>query len=175
MLKVGSRALDRLVILSAVAAILAGLSGCGVLFSKQEKPMQVEVELVGTDSLNFDGQSAQAVQVKAYILRSVERFNAADVQAFFNSAFDPGFASEFAKDILDSVTLIVAPRETRSSMIEIPFSRARDVSPQFGAIANFSQPSTARGRERVAFKMTKKTRQTISVQLGKNWVERGKK
>ncbi|MEW5702029.1 MAG: type VI secretion system lipoprotein TssJ [Candidatus Zixiibacteriota bacterium] len=160
--------------MAALVIVVEGLAGCGILFSKQEKPMRVEVAFTGTDSLNFDGQTAQAVQVKAFILNNTERFSATNVQAFFSSTFDVSFTAEFAKDIIDSVTLIIAPRETRRSTIEIPFSRARNVSPHFGAIANFAQPATVRGRERIVFKIPKKTQQTVAIQLGSNWVERGK-
>jgi type VI secretion system VasD/TssJ family lipoprotein len=165
----------RPLVLAAVGLALSGLSGCGILFSKQEKPMRVEVVFTGGDSLNFDGRSVQAVQVKAYVLRKVERFSAADVRAFFNPDFDPGFMAEFAKDTLGSVTMIVAPGETRGGTIEIPFIRARDASPQLGVITKFAQPPNVRGRERVVFKIPQKTQQTVHINLGKNWVERGKK
>jgi type VI secretion system VasD/TssJ family lipoprotein len=161
---------------SAVAAVLTATVGCGLFFNKQEKPMRVEVVFTGADSLNFDGRSVQACQVKAYVLKDIQRFSAADVRAFFNQEFDPGFVEAFARDTLGSVTMIVAPGETRTGIIEIPYAFAkREPRLYFGTLANFAQPPSERGKERMSFKMQKKSQQTLRVQLNKNTVAQGKK
>ncbi|HUU46316.1 MAG TPA: type VI secretion system lipoprotein TssJ [Acidobacteriota bacterium] len=158
-----------------IAMIAAG-TGCGWIFGKQKKPMKIEIIFIGSDSLNFDGNQFQAVQVKAFVLKRAERFWAADVRAFFDPGYDPGFMTEFGKDTLGSVTAIVAPEEmTRPLTIEIPFIRARDEKPIFAVIANFAQPPRGENRERLAFDLKKKTRQTVRVDLGTNWVARGSK
>lgn len=164
--------------LSAVslAALLTILVGCGIFFNKQEKPLRVEVVFTGADSLNFDGRSVQACQVKAFVLKDLQRFSAADVRAFFNPEFDPGFQEAFARDTLGTVTLIVAPGETRSAIIEVPYAFAkREPRIYFGVLANFAQPPSERGKERMSFKMQKKSQQTLRVQLNKNTVAEGKK
>lgn len=167
-------ALRTIVGLALIVLIVAG-TGCGWIFGKQKKPMKVEVIFTGSDSLNFDGNQFQAVQVKAYVLTRSERFYAADVRAFFDPGFDPGFMTEFGKDTLGSVTAIVAPEETtRPLVIEIPFIRVRDEKPIFAVIANFAQPPRGENRERLVFELKKKTRQTVRIDLGTNWVERGK-
>jgi type VI secretion system VasD/TssJ family lipoprotein len=168
--------LSRVLIASAVAALLSTTIGCGWLFNKQEKPLRVEVVFTGADSLNFDGRSVQACQVKAYILKDIQRFTAADVRAFFNPEFDPGFMEAFARDTLGSVTMIVAPGETRSATIEIPHAFAkREPRIYFGSLANFAQPPSERGKERMSFKMKKKSQQTLRVQVNKNTIAQGKK
>jgi len=136
----------------------------------------VEVLFTGADSLNFDGRSVQACQVKAFVLKDVQRFSAADVRAFFNPEFDPGFLEAFARDTLGSVTMIVAPGETRSAIIEVPYAFVkREPRLYFGSLANFAQPPSERGKERMSFKMQKKSKQTLRVQLNKNTIESGKK
>jgi type VI secretion system VasD/TssJ family lipoprotein len=135
--------------------------------------MKVEVVFTASDSLNFDGNQFQAVQVKAYILKHAERFHAADVRAFFDPGFDPGYMSEFGKDTLGSVTAIVAPgEETRPLTIEIPFIRVREEKPVFAVVGNFAQPPRGENRERMVFDIKKKTRQTVRIELGTNWVAR---
>jgi type VI secretion system VasD/TssJ family lipoprotein len=159
-----------------LAAVLTITTGCGLIFNKQEKPMRVEVVFTGADSLNFDGRSVQACQVKAYVLKDIQRFSAADVRAFFNSEHDPGFMEAFARDTLGSVTMIVAPGETRSAIIEVPYAFAkREPRLYFGTLANFAQPPSERGKERMSFKMQKKSQQTLRVLLNKNTVAQGKK
>jgi hypothetical protein len=108
-------------------------------------------------------------------LRQVDRFAAADARALFNPEFDPGFPDRFAPDTLGSVTVIVAPKETRTAAIEIPYIRARDSKPQLGVIANFALPSGERGRERLVIKLPKKTQQTVRIELGKDWIAKAKK
>jgi len=166
-----------IVLRTAVAALLLTSSlGCGWLFKKQDKPLRVEVMFTGADSLNYDGRSVQACQVKAYILKDVQRFSAADVRAFFNPEFDPGFMEAFARDTLGSVTMIVAPGETRTAVIEVPSMFVnREPRLYFGTLANFAQPPSERGKERMSFKMQKKSQQTIRVQMNKNTVAQGKK
>ncbi len=162
--------------ITAVAALLTTTVGCGWLFNKQEKPLRLEVVFTGSDSLNFDGRSVQACQVKAYVLKDIQRFSAADVRAFFNQEFDPGFVEAFSRDTLGSVTMIVAPGETRSAVIEIPYAFVkREPRLYFGTLANFAQPPSERGKERMSFKMQKKSQQTLRVQLNKNTVAQGKK
>jgi len=161
---------------TALAAFLTTAVGCGWLFNKQEKPLRVEVVFTGADSLNFDGRSVQACQVKAFVLKDVQRFTAADVRAFFNPEFDPGFLEAFSRDTLATVTVIVAPGETRTATIEVPHALAkREPRLYFGSIANFAQPPSERGKERMSFKMQKKSRQTLRVQLNKNTIAQGKK
>lgn len=168
--------LHRMLATAALATALTIMLGCGWLFNKQEKPLRVEVVFTGSDSLNFDGRSVQACQTKAFVLKDIQRFSAADVRAFFNPEFDPGFMESFARDTLGSVTMIVAPGETRSAIIEVPHAFAkREPRLYFGAIANFAQPPSERGKERMSFKMQKKSQQTLRVQLNKNTVAQGKK
>ncbi len=166
----------RILVTASVALLLIMTLGCGWLFNKQEKPLRVEVVFTGTDSLNFDGRSVQACQVKAYVLKDVQRFNAADVRAFFNPEFDPGFVEAFSRDTLGTVTMIVAPGETRTGIIEVPHAFAkREPRLYFGTLANFAQPPSERGKERMSFKMKKSSQQTLRVQLNKNTVSQGKK
>ncbi len=168
--------LFRILTATTLSALLTTTIGCGWLFNKEEKPLRVEVVFTGSDSLNFDGRSVQACQVKAFVLKDIQRFSAADVRAFFNQEFDPGFIEAFARDTLGSVTMIVAPGETRSAIIEIPHAFAkREPRLYFGALANFAQPPSERGKERMSFKMQKKSQQTLRVQLNKNTVAQGKK
>jgi type VI secretion system VasD/TssJ family lipoprotein len=159
--------------LVSVALVIG--SGCGWIFGKQQKPMRVEVVFVGSDSLNFDGTKFQPVQVKAYILTREHRFLAADVRAFFNPEFDPGFMSEFEKDMLGSATAIVAPGEKSLPMlIEIPYAKLHDVKPMIGVIANFAQPPRGEHRERMIKGIPKKSKQIACFSLGTDWVEAGK-
>jgi hypothetical protein len=72
--------------------------------------------------------------------------------------------------------MIVAPGETRSATIEVPYAFVkREPRLYFGSLANFAQPPSERGKERMSFKMQKKTQQTLRVQLNKNTIEQGKK
>lgn len=152
------------------------LAGCGWLFNKQEKPLRVEVAFAAGDSLNFDGKSIQSVQLKAYVLKDMQRFNAADVRAFFDAEFDPGFLSQFAKDTLGSVTVIVAPGEAATGIIEVPHAFAkREPSLYIGVIANFNRPPSDRAQQRFAYKIQKASKQTIKVSVNKNVLSRAKK
>lgn len=167
----------RITLALIVAALLTTTVGCGWLFNKQEKPLRVEVVFTGADSLNFDGRNAQAVEVKVYILRDIEQFNGADMRAFFNRDFGEAFMAEFKKDTLAAARAIIAPGETSSpTLIEVPYGFAkREDRLYFAAIANFAQPPSEDGKDRLSFKMQKKSQQTIRVQLDKNTVAQGKK
>ena len=160
---------------AALAVLLTALMGCGILGKGGDKPLRIEVVFYGADSLNFDGRSVQSCQVKAYILKDIQRFSAADVRAFFSPVFDEGFMEAFARDTLGSVTMIVAPGETRSAIIEVPRMYVkREPRLYFGAIANFAQPPSERGKERMSFKMPKSNK-TFYVQMNKNTIEKSKK
>ena len=149
---------------------LFGLAGCGWLFGKQGKPMTIIVEFTAADSLNFDGETAQAVQVKAYVLKNTARFMAGDVRAFFDPTFDPGFIGDLQKnDTLKTSSVILAPGETKSIEMVVPFYKARDMKPALGIIADFYRPPTEK-TERLSFEMKKKTKQTIRISVGRNWV-----
>lgn len=163
-----------LTVIGLVCVLLAA-TGCGWLFKKQRKPLKITVTVIGTDSLNFDGNRNQPVQVKVYVLKRVERFLAADVRAFFDPEFDPGFMSEFGRDTLGSTTLILAPGETTDPpvLIEIPYIRASETKPSIAVIANFAQPPRGERRERWTRRIKLKN-QKICVELNSNWVEESK-
>lgn len=156
----------------ALAGFLVTISGCGWIFGKQRKDMVVTVQFTGTDSLNHSGEIAQAVQLNVYALKGSPRFMQGDVRAFFDPTFDPGFLGEFYRqDTLRTATVILAPNETRSVDLVIPFIRARDTKPVLGLIADFNHPP-GRDRDRLAINLTKKTKQTIKIDVGRNWVAR---
>ncbi|MBI3871710.1 MAG: type VI secretion system lipoprotein TssJ [candidate division Zixibacteria bacterium] len=163
-----------------VAAILAAagglylLSGCGWIFSKHDKPMQVTIELIGSDSLNFDGRSVQSVQVKAYVLSDPGRFGSAAARAFFDPDFNPGFSGAFAKDTLGAASVIVSPGETSKTTISLLHTKVEKVPTYLAVVANFSQPPSQKNGDRVVFKIPKSTQQKIKIRLGKNAVTRGK-
>ncbi|MEW5875556.1 MAG: type VI secretion system lipoprotein TssJ [Candidatus Zixiibacteriota bacterium] len=163
-------AATRIFVAAGMAGLLLMLSGCGWLFGKQRKDMVVTVEFTGSDSLNHNGEIAQAVQLNVYALKGSSRFMQGDVRAFFDPTFDPGFLEEFNKqDTLRTATVILAPKETRSVDLVIPFIRARDAKPVLGVIADFNLPP-GKDQERLSLNLSKKTKQTIKINVGRNWV-----
>jgi type VI secretion system VasD/TssJ family lipoprotein len=153
------------------------LSGCGWIFKKQHKPLLVEVELTATDSLNFDGVQAQAVQLKLYILKDDARFMSGDTRAFFNDEWNVEWREQVfhKQDTLASTTVTIVPREVTMAKLEVPFAYARDAKPVFAAIADFLHPPSTK-TERLAFKMQKQSKQKIKLTVGKDWIVRpGKK
>ena len=156
-----------------VLLLSMALSGCGWIFKKQHKPLLVEVELTATDSLNFDGVEAQAVQLKLYILRDDARFITADTRAFFDDKWSPEWREQtfHKQDTLAMTTVILNPNEVRVAKLEVPFAYARDAKPVFAAIADFLHPPSIK-TERLSFNMQKKSKQTIKLTVGKDWVVR---
>lgn len=161
-----------LVVISFLAA--TALNGCGWIFGKQAKPMRVEVVLSGTSELNFDGKSAQSVQVKVFLLRNSARFMGADVRAFFNPTFDQGFGPVFAKDTLATASVSLAPQETTSVVLEVPFAKVQKDKPVLCVIADFYRPPTEK-RERLSIPVKKKTYQKVKLEVGKDWIKKPKK
>lgn len=152
--------------------LLLAMSGCGWLFKKQGKDMTVNVEITGTDSLNHDGQNAQAVEVRAYVLKDSHRFNEFNTQVFFNPLFDKPRLDEFyKKDTLATSVVYLTPGETKKIEMIIPYAYARDSKPEFAVIANFFNPPLNK-TERLAFEMKKKTSQTLHITVGKDWVSK---
>jgi len=157
--------------------ISMALSGCGILFKKQHKPMVVDVELAATDSLNFDGVQAQALQLKLYVLKSDARFMSGDTRAFFDDRWNPEWREQVfhKQDTLATNTVTLVPNEVKTVRLEVPYAYARDAKPVFAAIADFLHPPTVR-TERIAFGMQKKSKQTIKLTVGKDYVVKsGKK
>jgi len=153
------------------------LSGCGWLFNKQHKPLVVDVELTATDSLNFDGVQAQAVQLKLYVLRSDARFMSGDTRAFFDDRWNPEWREQVfhKQDTLATNTVTLIPNEVKTVRLEVPYAYARDAKPVFAAIADFLHPPSER-TERLAFNMQKKSKQTLKLTVGKDYVVKsGKK
>ena len=145
-----------------MALVVLGLAGCGWIFGKQEKPMRVEVVFNGTADLNFDGKNAQSVQVKVFLLRSSARFMGADPRTFFDPTFDAGFAPVFAKDTLATASVIVAPQDTTSVELSVPFINAEKGKPVLCAIADFYR--TPGGKtERLALNIPKKSYQKVKL------------
>jgi type VI secretion system VasD/TssJ family lipoprotein len=149
------------------------LSGCGWIFKKQHKPMLVEVELTATDSLNFDGVRAQAVQLRLYILKDDARFVSGDTRAFFDDKWNPEWREQVfhKQDTMAMATVTLIPNELKMVKLEVPFAYARDAKPMFAAIADFLHPPSTK-TERLSFKMQKKSKQKIKLTVGKDWVVR---
>jgi hypothetical protein len=51
----------------------------------------------------------------------------------------------------------------------IPFIRARDSKPVLAVIADFNLPP-GKDKERLTIDLNKKTKQTIKIDVGRNWV-----
>ncbi len=149
------------------------LSGCGWIFKKQHKPMLVEVELTATDSLNFDGVRAQAVQLKLYLLKDDARFVSGDTRAFFDDKWNPEWREQVfhKQDTMALATVTIIPNEVKMVKLEVPFAYARDAKPVFAVIADFLHPPSAKS-ERLSFVMQKKSKQKIKLTVGKDWVVR---
>jgi len=168
---------------TALAAVLGvsllslALSGCGWIFKKQHKPLLVEVELAATDSLNYDGAQAQAVLVRLYVLKDGARFMSGDTRAFFDDNWDPEWREQIfhKQDTLAMTTVKLLPGGVGKAKMEVPYAYARDSKPVFAAIADFLYPPTVKS-ERLSFQMQKKSKQTIKLTVGKDWVVKaGKK
>ena len=166
--------------LAAVLGVLLlslAVSGCGWIFKKQHKPLLVEVELAATDSLNYDGAQTQAVELRLYILKGDARFMSGDTRAFFDDEWDPDWREQVfhKQDTLASAIVTLVPGGVRNAKLEVPYAYARDAKPVFAAIANFLYPPAAKS-ERLAFQMQKKSKQTIKLTVGKDWIaQTGKK
>lgn len=160
----------RWVLAVGLVAVLLATSGCGWIFHKAQKDLTVVVKFVGTDSLNFDGERAQAVEVKAFVLTDSHRFMSADPRILFDPSFEPTLYEDFQKkDVVSSATAHLSPLETESAEIVIPYAKADKMDLEFAAIANFFHPPSGK-RERVVFKLRKKPKQTITINVGKDWV-----
>lgn len=160
-----------------VLLLSMALSGCGWIFKKQHKPLLVEVQLAATDSLNFDGTQAQAVQLKLYVLKDDARFMSGDTRAFFDDKWNPEWREQVfnKQDTMATNTVTLIPNEVKTVKLEVPYAYARDAKPVFAVIADFLRPPSVQ-TERLAFKMQKKSKQTIKLTVGKDWViQSGKK
>jgi type VI secretion system VasD/TssJ family lipoprotein len=177
--EVSSRAVSlrwaRTGVAAAVGVLLVSmvLSGCGWIFKKEHKPLLVEVELTATDSLNFDGERAQAVQLKLYILKDDARFMSGDTRAFFDDKWNMEWREQVfhKQDTLATTTVTIIPGEVKMAKLEVPYAYARDAKPVFAAIADFLHPPSSKS-ERLAFKMQKKSSQKIKLAVGKDWIVR---
>lgn len=174
--------LGRVAVCACLAVFLMTTVGCGWmwgwLFKKQEKPMEVTVTFVGSDSLNFDGREFQAVHVKAYLLKSTERFLRIDPRAFFSADRGGRYIEQFSReDVWDSASYVIAPGEDSYPPLtmEVTFGRSKDEKVFFGAVANFARTPRRAGGERVTFEMRKKPRQDVWIELGPDGVVKGKK
>ena len=174
--RVSSRrhAARRFAAMGLAALLLTAFAGCGWIFGKQEKPMRVEVVLAGSSDLNFDGKNVQSVQVKVFLLRNSARFMGADPRTFFDPTFDEGFLPVFAKDTLATASVIVSPQETTSVELVVQFVKAEKEKPILCAIADFNRPPGEK-KERLAFKIPKKSYQKVKLQVGKDWVKKAGK
>lgn len=160
------------VLAAGLIAVLMTTSGCGWIFHKAQKDLTVVIKFEGTDSLNFDGERAQAVEVKAFILTDSHRFMSADPRIIFDPSFEPALYDDFQKkDVIASATAHLSPLETEPAEIVIPYAKADKVDLEFAAIANFFHPPSGK-RERVVFKLHKKPKQTITIKVGKDWVSK---
>lgn len=160
-----------------VLLLSMALSGCGWLFKKQHKPLIVDVELTATDSLNFDGVQAQAVQLKLYVLKTDARFMSGDTRAFFDDRWNPEWREQVfnKQDTMATNTVTLIPNEVKTVRLEVPYAYARDAKPVFAAIADFLHPPSVK-TERLAFNMQKRSKQTIKLTVGKDYVvQSGKK
>jgi len=156
----------------AMIILLFAMSGCGLIFKKRGKDMTLNVEITGTDSLNHDGQNAQAVEVRAYVLKDSHRFNEFNTQVFFNALFDKPRLEEFYKqDTLATTVVYLTPSDTKEVEMIIPYAYARDTDPEFAVIVNFFNPPLNK-TERTAFKIQKKSKQTLHISVGRDWVKR---
>lgn len=153
------------------------LSGCGWIFKKQHKPLVVDIELTASDSLNFDGDQAQVVALRLYILKSESRFMQGDTRAYFDDTWNPEWRNDvfYKQDTMATASATLIPGETKTIRLQVPYAYARDASPVFAAIADFLRPPSGKA-ERVAFGIQKKSKQTIKLTVGKDWVaQAGKK
>jgi len=160
-----------------VLLLSMALSGCGWIFKKQHKPLLVEVELAATDSLNYDGAQAQVVQLKLYILKDDARFMSGDTRAFFDETWNPQWREDIfqKQDTLAMTSVTLTPNEVTKAKLQVPYAYARDANPVFAAIADFLHPPSNKA-ERLAFKIQKKSKQTIKLTVGKDWIaQSGKK
>lgn len=159
-----------------VLLLSLALSGCGWIFKKQHKPMVVDVELTATDSLNYDGTQAQVVALKLYILKSDARFMQGDTRAYFDDTWNPEWRDDvfYKQDTMATAAATLVPGETKTVRLQVPYAYARDAKPVFAAIADFLRPPSGKA-ERVAFGIQKKSKQTIKLTVGKDWVAQGGK
>jgi type VI secretion system VasD/TssJ family lipoprotein len=166
-----SRAVRLSVLLLIVASMVS--AGCGWIFGQRKKPMVVDVEVTGTDSLNFDGTQAQPVRLRIYCLKDASNFMSGDIRAFFDDTWNP----EWRESILhkrDTIALRIVdlgPGETRTTKFQIDHARAKREKPVFAVIADFLYPPSDKS-ERLSFEMQKKWNQTIKITVGKNSVWR---
>lgn len=169
----------RLLRASVLVLVLASLlqAGCGWIFGKRKKPMEVKIELTATDSLNFDGVQAQAVRARVYILKDAANFMSGDIRAICVDDWNPEWREMVfhKRDTLGLRTIDIAPGETRTAKIVIPHGVAKREKPVFAVIADFLYPPADKS-ERLAFELKKKWNQTVKITVGKNWVAKtGKK
>jgi type VI secretion system VasD/TssJ family lipoprotein len=154
--------------------LLTCFAGCGWIFGKRDKPMNVVVELTGSNDLNFDGSTSHPVRVKVYLITSGSNFGNADKDVFFDPTRRDELAGVLAKDVLDSGSVIVLPSETASLELLGRHDKVLKSKPVLCAIADFYR-SAGPTKERIILNIPKKTDQKVKLQIGRDSISKGRK
>ena len=157
-----------------VIVMLTCISGCGWIFGKRDKPMNVVVELTGSNDLNFDGSTSHPVRVKVYLITSGSDFGNADKDVFFDPTRRDELAGVLAKDVLDSGSVIVLPSETASLELVGRHDKVLKSKPVLCAIADFYR-SAGSTKERIILNIPMKTDQKVKLQIGRDSISKGRK
>ena len=165
----GRRVVRVLGVLSVVTGV--ALSGCG-LFGGGGGPKERTLELtfVPSGKLNFDGTSANVVQVAVFVLTGNERFQSGRVETFFDPEYDKNYYTQFASDTLGAWTFTLKPGQKETQIVRYNPGQAKSKRVCLGVIGDFfRQPSD--GRERGVFQLENKESQRLTVTVGENTIE----
>jgi type VI secretion system VasD/TssJ family lipoprotein len=147
------------------------LLGCGI-FGKDEGPKERTLELTFEPSgkLNFDGTSANVVEIAVFALSGTDRFLACQVQTLFDPNYDHLNFEAFAQDTLASWKFTIKPGERQILPVRYTPDPGRAKRVHLGVVGDFFRPP-GEGRERKIFPLTDKAVEKLIITLGENTVE----
>jgi len=161
----------RIVHVTTVLAVASAMlfSGCGIFGGGGgPKDRTLELTFVPSSKLNFDGTSANVVQVAVFVLTGTEKFQSGRVETFFDPEYDKSYYTQFAADTLGAWTLTLRPGQKESKIVRYNPGQAKRVS--LGIIGDFFR-APGDGRERAVYQLENKEAQRLTITVGENVIE----
>lgn len=146
------------------------LVGCSLCRGGGPKERTVELTFDPSFDLNWDGEDPKPLQVAVFVLRDSDRFLSGQVAAFFDAGYDQDFDQRFADDRIENWIFTVRPDQTESQIIRYTLSQSDPQRVYLGIIGDFFTPA-GNGRERAVYALKNKSKQKITVAIGKDQIE----
>ena|GEM_PF-2674822 len=155
--------------LSSVPAII--LVGCSLFgLGGGPKERALILKFVAADKLNFDGTSANPVQVAVFVLSATERFKGGRVEMFFDDDFDRAYLAEFAQDTVAKWMFTIKPGQTESRTLRYKLGPSAPKRVYLGVIGDFFRPSED-GRQRAIHTLRNTKTERLTITMGENYIE----